>query len=199
MGVDTLLVAVGADDQDRVDEFVGAVADIAEPTGATVVIAHVIEREHYRRTVDQLEATAPQSTAETSGLRNRWLPLSATRSGDDVPEWTVEWSSLEKSAVAADSDSPHVQAFEAVLGQKKLIRDLVHGFDETGVEYEVRGAIGEPADRIVALADSLEPDFVVVGGRNRSSAQQALFGSVSQQIVRNVRCPVISIRRGDRR
>ncbi|MDL5363151.1 universal stress protein [Halalkalicoccus sp. NIPERK01] len=68
--------------------------------------------------------------------------------------------------------------------------------DEAGIEYEVRGAVGDPADRVTAMAEDHDADFVVVGGRNQSSARRTLFGSVSQEILESVRCPVISVREG---
>ncbi|MFB6281963.1 MAG: universal stress protein [Haloferacaceae archaeon] len=52
------------------------------------------------------------------------------------------------------------------------------------------------AGRIVALADDLDADFVVVGGRDRSTARQALFGSASQAVIRSVDAPVITVRGG---
>lgn len=55
------------------------------------------------------------------------------------------------------------------------------------------GRIGDAADEIVALATELDPRFVVVGGRNRSVTRQALFGSVSQAVMREVDQPVVTV------
>ncbi|WP_245634140.1 universal stress protein [Halalkalicoccus paucihalophilus] len=57
-------------------------------------------------------------------------------------------------------------------------------------------SVGDPAERVVAKAADYDADFVVVGGRHQSSARRALFGSVSQEIIESVRCPVISVREG---
>lgn len=57
---------------------------------------------------------------------------------------------------------------------------------------DARGAVGDPAKEILGLSDELNPRYVVVGGRKRSPAKQALFGSVSQEIVRKANQPVVT-------
>lgn len=57
---------------------------------------------------------------------------------------------------------------------------------------DARGAVGEPAEEILALADELDPRYVVVGGRQRTPAKQALLGSVSHKIVRKAEQPVVT-------
>jgi len=56
-----------------------------------------------------------------------------------------------------------------------------------------RGVVGDPANTIPDIADELDPRYVVVGGRKRSLARQALFGSVSQAVIRNVEQPVVTL------
>lgn len=58
---------------------------------------------------------------------------------------------------------------------------------------EPRSRIGAPADEILAAAEEIDPRFVVVGGRKRSVVNQAIFGSVSQAIVRDAEQPVVTI------
>lgn len=70
--------------------------------------------------------------------------------------------------------------------------------DETLEEYDrelvtTRGAVGSPAEEILGAVDEIDPSYVVVGGRNRSLTRQALFGSVSQQIVRQADRPVVTL------
>lgn len=46
--------------------------------------------------------------------------------------------------------------------------------------------ISEPvADSIIDLADDLDADLIVVGGRKRSPAAKAVLGSVTQQVILN--------------
>ena len=70
--------------------------------------------------------------------------------------------------------------------------------DETLDHYDserivTRGSGGLPSDVIIEIIEEVDPRYVVVGGRKRSLAKQAIFGSVSQAIIRNVEQPVVTI------
>lgn len=71
------------------------------------------------------------------------------------------------------------------------VEDTLGEYDRRRVEP--RGRVGSPADEVLDAADELDPGFVVVGGRKRSPAKQAIFGSVSQEIVREADQPVVTI------
>lgn len=72
-----------------------------------------------------------------------------------------------------------------------IVDEVLGSYDHARVEP--RGRVGSPADEILAAADEINPRFLVVGGRKQSSARQAIFGSVSQAIVRNAEQPVVTI------
>ena len=55
MALQTVLLAVGKNDADRIDELTQAVTDIAGPAGADAVIAHVFSDEEYDTVVDRLD------------------------------------------------------------------------------------------------------------------------------------------------
>jgi nucleotide-binding universal stress UspA family protein len=44
---------------------------------------------------------------------------------------------------------------------------------------------GDPAQAIIDVADEADADLIVVGGRRRSLAGKALFGSVTQRVILN--------------
>lgn len=54
--------------------------------------------------------------------------------------------------------------------------------------------IGEVVKELVELAEELEIDLIVVGTRGRGIVGRALMGSVSDSVVRHVRCPVVVAR-----
>ena len=56
---------------------------------------------------------------------------------------------------------------------------------------------GAVAEEIVALADQLEVDLIVVGSRGLRSIRRALAGSVSESVFRHARCPVMVVRARD--
>ncbi|MGM0590395.1 MAG: universal stress protein [Halobacteriota archaeon] len=57
---------------------------------------------------------------------------------------------------------------------------------------EPRGRVGNPADEILAEVRSLDPRYLVIGGRRRSPVGKALFGSTTQRLLLNADCPVVT-------
>lgn len=58
MAVETILLAVGPNDASRIEELATTVIDIAGPTGADVVVAHVFTDDEYETAVERLEFSA---------------------------------------------------------------------------------------------------------------------------------------------
>lgn len=81
-----------------------------------------------------------------------------------------------------------------VAARHATIRDLVRTLDDEGVEYDVHGAVGEHGPSIVDLATDVDADLVVVGGRSRSPAGKAVFGSTAQEVLLSSPCPVTFVR-----
>ncbi len=78
-------------------------------------------------------------------------------------------------------------------------RDLAYAqerFDREGVACEthilVRGL--SPGEDIVKFAQDNGADEIIVGVRRRSRVGKALFGSVSQYVILEAPCPVVSIK-----
>jgi nucleotide-binding universal stress UspA family protein len=66
MAVETVLVAVGPQDYERVERLAEETIDIAGPTGASVVLAHAFTTEGYEEAQSnlQLEEATPDKIAE---------------------------------------------------------------------------------------------------------------------------------------
>lgn len=74
---------------------------------------------------------------------------------------------------------------------RRAVREAVAEFDDTRVD--ARGVVGEPADEIVSVTNELDPRFLVLGGRRRSPVGKALFGSITQDVLLGVACPVVTV------
>jgi len=83
---------------------------------------------------------------------------------------------------------------DAVALRRPPVGDLEQRFTEAGVETDIRGAIGEIGDEIVALATDVDADRIVVGSRQQSPAEKAVLGSISQDIILSAPCPVTYVR-----
>jgi nucleotide-binding universal stress UspA family protein len=66
--------------------------------------------------------------------------------------------------------------------------------DEKGMRIETKLLKGKPADEIVAYADSIDADLIVVGSRGHGAFTSALIGSVSRGVLRESRRPVLIVR-----
>lgn len=81
-----------------------------------------------------------------------------------------------------------------VAGRHATIRELVGRLEEAGIEHVVGGAVGDHGDSIVGLAEEADADLVIVGGRRRSPAGKAVFGSTAQKVMLSAPCPVTFVR-----
>ncbi|WP_435183144.1 universal stress protein [Halobellus sp. EA9] len=148
MAIETILLAVGPDERERIDRLVEAAIDVAGPTGARVILGHVFTDEEFERAVGNLDRD------------------------------------VEVGEISADD----------VAGRFVNVRDAADQLEAAGVDYEIRGAIGEHGRAIVELADGVAADRILVGGRQRSPAGKAVFGSTAQEVLLNAPCPVTLVR-----
>ena len=55
MALDTVLLAIGPTDKDRINRLASTAIDVAGPSGATVVLGHVFTQEEYEDAIDTLQ------------------------------------------------------------------------------------------------------------------------------------------------
>lgn len=65
---------------------------------------------------------------------------------------------------------------------------------ETGIAVETLVVDGDPADRIVTLAERERTDLIVMTTRGRGAAGRLLFGSVADRVSRHATVPTILLR-----
>lgn len=83
---------------------------------------------------------------------------------------------------------------DEVAQRRSPVGDLADIFEDAGVDYEIRGALGDVSTKVVDIAIDVDADRMVVGGRRRSPAEKAVMGSVSQEIILQAPCPVTYFR-----
>jgi nucleotide-binding universal stress UspA family protein len=66
---------------------------------------------------------------------------------------------------------------------------------QSGVRAKTELLAGDPADEIVAFADSIDADLIVVGSRGHGAVASVLLGSVSRGVLREARRPVLIARK----
>lgn len=148
MSIETVLLAVGTEDEERTQQLAEEAIAVAAPTGAEVVLTHVFD------------------DAEFDGVRAQL--------------------GVDETSEASTPD--------AVAQRHTTTRKLSETLRAAGVTHSVRGAVGDHADEVVAAAESIGADRVVVGGRRRSPTGKAVFGSVAQEVILSAPCPVTFVR-----
>ncbi|AHG01665.1 universal stress protein UspA (plasmid) [Halostagnicola larsenii XH-48] len=87
-----------------------------------------------------------------------------------------------------ESDSPTpAQAQELA---EKVVADVSAGGAD---DAEPVGRVGDPAEEILARAEEVDARYIVIGGRSRSPVGKALFGSVTQSVLLDADCPVVTV------
>jgi len=144
--MNTVLLAFGPKDEQRIDELLDTATSIVDADG-TIVLLHVFDREQYDAISTKLNI-------------------------DD------------NAGVTADD----------VARRARVVRELADRLDRAGVDYVVRGAIGETSDAILRQSEADDADLIVVGGRSRSATGKALFGSTAQKVLVEADRPVTFVK-----
>lgn len=55
MAIETILLAVGPEDEERIERLIEETVDVAKPTGARVILAHVFTEDEFEETVTNLD------------------------------------------------------------------------------------------------------------------------------------------------
>jgi nucleotide-binding universal stress UspA family protein len=75
--------------------------------------------------------------------------------------------------------------------QKKLIDEYLKGHD---LHIESRVLHGDPSGKILSYANEIGADLIVMGSKAYGKVQRLLLGGVSEDVVRNAKCPVMIAR-----
>lgn len=104
-------------------------------------------------------------------------------------------SELEELIEQLDFEREGDADASAVARRHSATRTLGNLLEDAGVGYAVRGEVSDdPADAVIDVADEIGADRILVGGRDRTPAGKAVFGSVSQQVMLGANCPVTYVR-----
>ena len=139
-----------------------------------MVVVAAVDRSGGERIVNE-----GRKTADAHGL-----PLHVVHTLSEADFRDLERASYDTSGKSLD------------MGQITSLAETIaeEAVTEAGVEAEeIVGLVGKPSQRVLEYADDVDADYVVVGGRKRSSVGKVLFGSVTQSILLNAECPVITV------
>ncbi len=98
----------------------------------------------------------------------------------------VEWQThgMEKQAI-----DDHL-AVDAHLAMKAVL----HALNEGEITYQTHVKLGDPAETLVALADELGCDHIVMGTRGLGAISGIVLGSVTRKVLHLANIPVLCIK-----
>lgn len=77
---------------------------------------------------------------------------------------------------------------------KQIMDEVSEGLDFDGTKVDVKAVSGYPAAEIIKTIDDDKIDLVIIGSRGRSPLAGALLGSVTQNILSGISCPVMVVK-----
>lgn len=95
---------------------------------------------------------------------------------------------------------PMSQADAAEVVRRALAKDVDDYLSRGGVALDriaVYASEGQPAEQIVALAEEIDADLIVLGTHSRKGLKRVVLGSVAEAVMRRAPCGVYVIRPRD--
>jgi len=116
-------------------------------------------------------AALHRAAAECKLRNTRLVVINSNRGGKDLDAADAARYEQELEGVRAELDS---------AGVSNEVRQLVRGL--------------EPAEDIIAVAQEVSADFIVIGLRRRSPVGKLILGSNAQRILLEAPCPVLAVK-----
>lgn len=76
-----------------------------------------------------------------------------------------------------------------------VIAEALKTLKEMGIEdYDSKVFMGEPATKLMALAETIDAQLIVIGAQGHSTIEHAIMGSVADRITTHAKCSVLMMR-----
>jgi nucleotide-binding universal stress UspA family protein len=82
--------------------------------------------------------------------------------------------------------------------QEKIAREELESIvkrERSEVKFELMTRIGDPAHEILALERQMAADLIMLATHGRKGVRRMLLGSVTEAVLRNATCPVLTVQR----
>ena len=82
------------------------------------------------------------------------------------------------------------------LESEAQLEEVRSQLDNSGVEHEVRQLVRgmDPAEDLIAVAEEVGAEFIVIGLRRRSPVGKLILGSNAQRVLLDSPCPVLAVK-----
>lgn len=103
----------------------------------------------------------------------------------------IQGSEIIIAYVSSDDDTGKDDLHPDI--QKKL-QQTQSSIEQASVNYQVKVLYGDPADAISDYANDNSFEFLVIGSRGLNKMQEMVMGSVSYQVMKLAKCPVLVVK-----
>jgi nucleotide-binding universal stress UspA family protein len=116
---------------------------------------------------------------------------------DDLTQAQAQIAAIEDMIETADGAKAFLlHVFEnnpegGSVQDVEAVRKVKDSLESAGVSVELLESSGDPAGQVLKYAEEHDVDQICIGGRKRSPAGKALFGSVAQDVVLGTNRPVL--------
>jgi nucleotide-binding universal stress UspA family protein len=88
---------------------------------------------------------------------------------------------------------------EDALRSEKELADVREQLAREGISHEVRQLVrgNDPAEDLIAVAEEVGADFIVIGLRRRTPVGKLILGSNAQRVLLEAPCPVLAVKAED--
>ena len=122
----------------------------------------------------------------------------------DSPEGPA---ALDRAIIEADQRGARLVVINSHKGGQALDKNVAAELEESmvtvrerleaaGVEHEFRQLVRgvDPAEDLIAVADEVDADLIVIGLRRRTPVGKLIMGSNAQQVLLDASCPVLAVK-----
>ena len=85
---------------------------------------------------------------------------------------------------------------EEAIEHEHALAEVRAQLDRDGIDHEVRQLVRglEPAEDLIAVAEEVGADFIVIGLRRRTPVGKLILGSNAQRVLLEATCPVLAVK-----
>lgn len=100
------------------------------------------------------------------------------------------------SVVSAEDAKDAVLHYQedSIMHRKHQLAHMISLLEDTNIQYELLVVHGEVCETIIKTSQSGNYDLLVIGSRGLNRFQEAVIGSVSKRIIREVKIPVLVVK-----
>lgn len=93
--------------------------------------------------------------------------------------------------ITSEDETEYPAAAREEIAADRIIRDAKQSLREAGIDADSEVLVGTPARAIVAAADRLRADMIVMGHRHLSWFDRMLHPSICWDVLEHAKCPVL--------